>query len=104
MRVRGFSDLFNGGLGRINGNRVEESEMHRGGNQVEGMNAQPANGRVSAVSASEIDQATDVVTSTFAIHSMAVNVLFDLGATCSFLAKSKVKELNLGTFENVSYR
>ena len=103
MRVRGFSDLFNGGQGRINGNRVEESEMHRGGNQVGGMNAQPANGRVSAVSAREIDQATDVVTSTFAIHSMAVNVLFDLGATCSFLAKSKVKALNLGTFENVSY-
>ncbi|XP_057543268.1 uncharacterized protein LOC130821497 [Amaranthus tricolor] len=103
MRVRGFSDLFNGGQGRINGNRVEESEMHRGGNQVGGMNAQPANGRVSAVSAREIDQATDVVTNTFANHSMAVNVLFDLGATCSFLAKSKVKALNLGTFENVSY-
>ncbi|XP_057543813.1 uncharacterized protein LOC130823196 [Amaranthus tricolor] len=80
-----FQRPFNGGQGRIDGNRVEESEMHRGGNQVGEMNAQPANGRVSAVSARETDQATDVVT-----------------ATCSFLANSKVEELNLGTFEKVS--
>ncbi|XP_057535244.1 uncharacterized protein LOC130813428 [Amaranthus tricolor] len=33
----------------------------------------------------------------------AVNVLFDSGATCSFLAKSRVEKLNLGTFEEVSY-
>ena len=29
--------------------------------------------------------------------------MFDLGATCSFLAKSNVEELNLETFETVSY-
>ena len=77
--------------------------MHRGGNQVGGMNAQPANGRVSAVSATETDQATDMVTGSFAIHSIAMNVLFDSGATCSFLTKSKVEDLNLRTFEKVSY-
>ena len=87
----------------MDGNRIEGSGMQRGGNQVEGINAQPFGGRVTAVSAREADQATDVVTGTFTIHSVAVNVLFDSGATCSFLAKSKVEELNLGTFEKVSY-
>ena len=87
----------------MDGNRIEGSGMQRGGNQVEGINAQPFGGRVTAVSAREADQATDVVTSTFTIHSVVVNVLFDSGATCSFLAKSKVEELNLGTFEKVSY-
>ena len=67
------------------------------------MNAQPAGGQVSAVSSKEADQATDVVTGTFVIHSIAVNVLFDSGATCSFIAKSKVEELNLKTFEKISY-
>ena len=50
-----FQRPFNGGQGRIDGNWVEELEKHRGGNQVGGMNAQPANGRLSAVSAREID-------------------------------------------------
>ena len=67
------------------------------------MNGQPAGGQVSAVSLREADQATEVVTGTFTMHSIVVNVLFDLGATCSFLAKSKVEELNLETFETVSY-
>ena len=87
----------------MDGNQVEGSGMQCGGNQVVGINAQPVGGRVSAVSAREADQATDVVIGTFTIHSVAVNVLFDSGATCSFLAKSKVEELNLGTFEKVSY-
>ena len=58
---------------------------------------------MSAVSSREADQATKVVTGTFTIHSIAVNVLFDSGATCSFLARSKVGELKLETFETVSY-
>ncbi|XP_057532976.1 uncharacterized protein LOC130810869 [Amaranthus tricolor] len=91
------------GNGRVDGNRVEGSGIQHGGNQVGGINTQPVGGRVSAVSAKEADQATDVVTGTFTIHSVAVNLLFDSGATCSFLAKSKVEELNLGTFEKVSY-
>ncbi|XP_057538026.1 uncharacterized protein LOC130815554 [Amaranthus tricolor] len=98
-----FQRPFSGGQGRVDGNRIEGSSMQRGGNQGGGINAQPVGGRVSAVSAREADQATDVVTGTFTIHSVAVNVLFDSGATCSFLAKSKVEELNLGTFEKVSY-
>ncbi|XP_057540557.1 uncharacterized protein LOC130818405 [Amaranthus tricolor] len=57
-----FQRPFYGGQGRVDGNRVEGSEMHRGGNQVGGNNVQPASGRVSAVSAREADQATDVVT------------------------------------------
>ena len=77
--------------------------MQRGGNQVEGINAQPFDGRVTAVSAREADQETDAVTCTFTIHSVAVNVRFDSGVTCSFLAKSNVEELNLGTFEKNSY-
>ena len=44
-----------------------------------------------------------MVTSTFIIHSIAVNVLFDSGATCSFIAKSRVEELNLETFKRVPY-
>ena len=68
------------------------------------MNAHPAGGRVKAVSSREADQATKVVTGTFTIHSIVVNVLFHSSATCSFLAKSKVEELNLETFEKVSYR
>ena len=67
------------------------------------MDAPLGGGRVSAVSAREANQATDVVTGTFTIYSIAVNVLFDSGATCSFLAKSRVEKLNLGTFEEVSY-
>ncbi|XP_057548065.1 uncharacterized protein LOC130826500 [Amaranthus tricolor] len=59
-----FQRPFNGGQGRVDGNRAEGSEMHRGGNHVGGINAQTASGRVSA---------------------------------------SKVEELNLGTFEQVSY-
>ena len=87
----------------MDGNRIEGSGMQHGGNQVGGVNARPIGGRVSAVNAREADHATDVVTSTFTIHFVAVNVPFDSGATCSFLAKSKVEELNLGTFENFSY-
>ena len=87
----------------MDGNRIEGSGMQRGGNQMEGINAQPFDGRVIAVSAREADQAMDAVTCTFTIHSVAVNVRFDSGARCSFLAKSKVEELNLGTFEKVSY-
>ncbi|XP_057533877.1 uncharacterized protein LOC130811564 [Amaranthus tricolor] len=98
-----FQRPISRGQGRVDGNRIEGSGMQRRGNQVEGINAQPFGGRVTAVSAREADQATDVVTSTFTIHSVVVNVLFDSGATCSFLAKSKVEELNLGTFEKVSY-
>ena len=44
-----------------------------------------------------------MITSTFTIHSIVVDVFFDSGATCSFLAKSKVEELNLQTFEKVLY-
>ena len=87
----------------MDGNRVEGSGMPRGGNQVEGKNVPPVSGRVSAVSSREADQATNVVTGTFTVHSIAVNVLFDSGATCSFLATSKVEELNSRTFETVSY-
>ena len=61
----------------MDGNPVEGSGMQRGGNQVGGMIAQPPGGRVSAVSAREVNQATDVVIGTFTIHSIAVNVLFD---------------------------
>ena len=50
--------------------------MQRGGNQVGGINAQQVGGRVSAVSAREANQATDVVTGTFTICSVAVNVYF----------------------------
>ena len=67
------------------------------------MNTQSADGRVSAASLTEADQATEVVIGTFTIHSIAVNVLFDSSATCSFLAKSKVEELNLEIFETISY-
>ncbi|XP_057548077.1 uncharacterized protein LOC130826512 [Amaranthus tricolor] len=98
-----FQRPISRGQARVDGNRIEGSGMQRGGNQVEVINAQPFGGRVTAVSAREADQATDVVTSTFTIHSVVVNVLFDSGATCSFLAKSKVEELNLGTSEKVSY-
>ncbi|XP_057540648.1 uncharacterized protein LOC130818494 [Amaranthus tricolor] len=52
---------FNGGKGRVDGNRVEGLGMQHGGNQVGGKNAQPTGGWVSAVSAREADQATDVV-------------------------------------------
>ena len=76
---------------------------NRGGNVGGRMNAPPVGGRVSKISAREADQATDVVTGTFTIHSIDVNVLFYSGATCSFLVKSKVQELHLGTFEEVSY-
>ena len=44
-----------------------------------------------------------MVTCTFAIHFIAVNVLFDSGATCSLLAKSRIEELNLEAFERLSY-
>ena len=44
-----------------------------------------------------------MVTGTFTFHSIAVNLLFDNGATCSFLAKSRIEELNFETFERVSY-
>ena len=67
------------------------------------MKTQPDGGRVFAVSSREADQATDLFTSTFTIHSIVVNVLFDSGATCSFLAKSKVEELILEIFKKVSY-
>ena len=77
--------------------------MPRGGNQVEGKNVPLVSGRVSAVSSREADQATNVVTGTFTVHSIAINVLFDSGATCSFLATSKVEEFNSRTFETVSY-
>ena len=30
-------------------------------------------------------------------------MLFDLGATCSFLSKSRIEDLELGYFEHVSY-
>ncbi|XP_057520852.1 uncharacterized protein LOC130801109 [Amaranthus tricolor] len=46
----------------VDGNRIERSGMQRGGNQVGGINAQQVGGRVSAVSAREANQATDVVT------------------------------------------
>ncbi|XP_057540722.1 uncharacterized protein LOC130818575 [Amaranthus tricolor] len=59
-----FQRPFYGGQGRVDGNRVEGSEMHRGGNQVGGNNVQPESGKVSAASAREADQATDVVTGT----------------------------------------
>ena len=67
------------------------------------MNSQPAGRRVSAVNSRKAGQATDVVTDMFTIHSIAVNVLFDSCATCSFLEKSKVEILNLESFEKVSY-
>ena len=51
----------------------------------------------------EADQVADVVTGTFIVLSVYVNVLFDLGASCSFFAKSRVNDLELGDFEHVSY-
>ncbi|XP_057545825.1 uncharacterized protein LOC130824823 [Amaranthus tricolor] len=93
----------NGGQGQTEGNRNENSGLQRAGNRHAGTNVQTAGGRVSAISSREAEKVADVVTSTFIIHSIAVNVLFDSGATCSFIAKSRVEELNLETFKRVPY-
>ena len=44
-----------------------------------------------------------MVIGTFKINSVPVKVLFDIGATCSFISKSKVEQLNLKNAESVSY-
>ena len=62
-----------------------------------------ATGRISAVNAKELAQILDVVTGTFKINSVLVKVLFDTGATCSFVSRSNVEQLNLKNLESVSY-
>ena len=52
--------------------------MQRVGNQRGGINAQPAGVRVSAISSRDVDQATEVITGTFTIHSI-VDVPLKIG-------------------------
>ena len=101
--VRGSKDnLIGDNAGRKEiGLKVQECNMWK---PRGGMNVPPTGRRVSIVSSREADQVIDVVAGTFTIHSIAVNVLFDSGATCSFLAKNKLEELNLESFEKLSYK
>ena len=45
----------------------------------------------------------DVVTGTFCINSKSVKVLFDSGASYSFISKSRIKDLGLENPEKTSF-
>ena len=61
------------------------------------------NERLTAVSFREAAEASDVVTGTFCINSKPIKVLFDYGASYSFVSKSKIADLGLEEAERTSY-
>lgn len=56
---------------------------------------------MSAVSAKEAENSKDVVTDTFSVLNKPVKVLFDTGASHSFISESRCKALGLGNAEKV---
>ncbi|XP_057518465.1 uncharacterized protein LOC130799384 [Amaranthus tricolor] len=95
-----------------NGNRTPQGSFKPGG--LNGNNnrngnggastavTHPTTGRLTAISSKEAESARDVVTGTFLVNSVPVKVLFDTGASDSFVCTSKIKKLGLKNPESTS--
>ena len=59
-------------------------------------------GRLTAINSKETESARDVVTGTFLVNSIPVKVLFDTGASDSFVCTSKIEKLGLKNPETTS--
>ena len=70
---------------------------------ADALTTQSTCGRLTAISTREAEGAKDVVTGTFLVNSVPVNVLFDTGASNSFVSASIIKKLRLKYLEPSFY-
>ncbi|XP_021731339.1 uncharacterized protein LOC110698250 [Chenopodium quinoa] len=71
-------------------NGVKGNNNNNGGNQVKS----GAPRKLNVMSRHEVDSTKDVITGIFSINSIPVKVLFDSGATFSFISKAIVSKLS----------
>ena len=95
-----------------NGNRPTQSSFKSGG--FNGNNTGTGNvgastavahlttGRLTTINSKKAESARDVVTGTFHVNSVPLKVLFDTGASDSFVYTSKIKRLGLKNPESTS--
>lgn len=81
--------------------RDDESAKNRGTVGANAPKEQGRGGRLNVVSQAEAERQTDVITGTFQVKEVPVFVLFDTGATCSFIASLTAKKLQLVNSTNI---
>jgi len=90
-------NMANKGKGLLQAGKAMTGQNSQGVNKG-GMNQRPTQGRVNYVSTKEATEATDMITGTFSVMSKPALILFDPGATHSFISISFTLENEMPSF------